>query len=287
MEIVHREVKLSRRHSELKIVAMGCVHHGAAGCDDKLAQFWYDKILQEPDTYAIFGGDMVDGIHEKDKRFTHQECAKWCFDGALGGTVIDRQYRYALKKWRPLAEKGKILWLHAGNHEELLWHRFGAPDLTRNWAWELKIPYAGYSALSSLTIHSAGNRQTRHRVTFYSTHGSGSASTNGAAERRVKKLMDAYAADVYLMWHVHRRVTTAARRIGLTQQRDGAVKMREYDRIGAACGTFLNSHMEGITGYGELAGYEPVIPGPVIVHIKEGANADQLRIWASTAVIEQ
>ena len=293
MQLLHREVKLSKRRGTLEIVCMWCTHHGAYGCDDEQADFWYQRINDRPDTYAIFGGDMVDAIHERDKRYTHQECADWCFDPDLGSTIIDRQYEYAMRKWKPLAAKGKILWLHAGNHEEALWNRFGVTNLTANWCRALKIPYAGRSALSSLTIKSSSGGTVRHggfNVSFYSEHGSRAANSTAAALNILTKLMAVYAADIYLTGHNHRIVTMAERRIGLVRQTNQVVRMREFDRVGAVCGTFLNSHMSGREGYGERAGYAPLIPGPAIINIKVESGkrgSETVRIEASTGGVAQ
>jgi len=104
------------------------------------------------------------------------------------------------------------------------------------------------------------------------------------------KLMSCYAADVYLTGHVHRLVTTADRRLGLTKPYADTVRMREFDRVGAVCGTFLNSHMDGQEGYGERAGYAPVIPGPAIISIKVESGkrgSETVRIEASTGGVAQ
>jgi len=73
MEFIQRRVKASTSRAETKVVAMGCIHHGAAGCDERLADFWYQWILKRPDTYVILGGDLVDSIYEKDgmKKIRH------------------------------------------------------------------------------------------------------------------------------------------------------------------------------------------------------------------------
>jgi hypothetical protein len=272
---------------------------GAYGCDEDQIDYWHQRILKRDNTYVIFGGDMVDAIHEKDRRYTHQECADWCFDSQYGSTIIDRQYEYALCKWKPLAEAGKILWMHTGNHEEALWHKFGCTDLTQRWCGELSrlaheagqppVAFAGRTALSSLVVKGGAGHTSSHSVTFYSEHGAKAANTTGRALNIVRELMAVYAADIYLTGHNHKIGTIAERRIGLSRtSKKGEIREHCYDRVGAVCGTFLNSHMSGREGYGERAGYPPLIPGPALIHIKtESGEPPSVRIEASTAGVQQ
>lgn len=298
MEFINRRIQATTSRAETKIVALGCVHHGAAGCDEKLAAFWYNRILNSPDTYCILGGDLVDSISEKDKRYDEGEVARWCFDRQYGGTLIDRQFNYALDKWWPLAKAGKILWIHAGNHEWKL-RSTASRDLTLDWARRLRVPYAGLSALSNLFIETKGGTKrggSSIRVTFYTTHGSGGAQTNGAVMNKVASMLDQYDVDVALMWHLHKRMHIARRAIGITQPDKKQTSDRKIrDRLAAVCGTFLDGHIKDTTGYGELKGYSPIVPGPPVVHIKmdygppddNGKRGNFTRIWISDAIIEK
>ena len=306
MQYIARRIQVPKRNPEIKIVAMGCIHHGAANCDEKLASFWYKKALEDPYTFIILGGDLVDGISEKDPRYFNGELARWCHDRKWGDTIIDRQYNYALQKWAPLAEKGKILWLHAGNHEWAL-IRHCDRNLSREWARELKIPYAGLEAFTWLTIEHGkkvergyANRKaypSSTSVSFYTTHGSGSGQTTGAIANRVERMTYHWDADVCLMWHLHRRIALP-RRVGAGSRPrmvDGKERVvpKFRDRVAAICGTFLRSHQPDITGYGELKNYPPIAPGPVVIHIKpedtiyrkDEPRSYTTRIWASEAVM--
>lgn len=287
MESITRRVTISSSRAEVKIVCMGCIHHGAAGCDEKLADFWYEKILNSKDTYCILGGDLVDSIYEKDRRYSDEEVARWCFQRKWGGTLIDRQYHYALSKWEPLAKKGKILWIHAGNHEWKL-KSLASRDLTLDWARALKVPYAGLSALSHLIMEtpkgtgSEGGRGMR--VSFFTTHGGGGAQSDGAVINRVAGMLNQYDVDIALMWHLHRKMHVASRVMGLAK---GGGSFVHRDRIAAVCGTFLDGHLEGVSGYGELKGYKPVVLGPMVVHIKLSHQNNGTRIWVSDAIMDE
>lgn len=295
MQLINREIVVPSLRTEVKIVTMGCTHHGAAGANEQLSGFWYNYVLSHPNTYVIFGGDMVDSIHEKDKRYAEQEVAPWCIGTPSnrqrwGGTLIDRQFRYALEKWRPLAEAGKILWIHAGNHEEKL-ITTASRDLTLDWSRELKIPYAGLVALSNLVVRvPTGNGS--YRVTFYTMHGGGSAQSDGAVVNKATSMLQGWDVDVALMWHLHKKAHMTKRMLGINEK--GRRKTR--DRVGAVCGAFLDGHCEGINSYAELKGYPPTALGPLVVHLKreigrrpehdDGRGTGYTRIWISDAVTE-
>ena len=300
MELITRRIKATSSRAEVKIVTLGCMHHGAAGCDEKLADFWYKRILDSPDTFCILGGDLVDSIFERDKRYLEEEVAPWCFGNKWGGTLIDRQYNYALAKWRPLAEAGKILWIHAGNHEWKLKTQ-ASRDLTLDWARALTsyakdagfpaVPYAGLSALSNLFIESAGSSI---RVKFFTTHGGGGAQSTGSVINRADSMLNSYDVDVALMWHLHRKQHVEQPLLGITETGKRTVR----SRIAAVCGTFLDGNIDGVTGYGELKQYRPSALGPLVVHIKrthmagshredEKAKSNFIRLWISDAVVQE
>ena len=298
MELIARDIVIPHPRTEIKIVAMGCVQHGAAGCDERLAQFWYDYILRTPHAYVILGGDLVDSIHEKDRRYAEQEVAEWCLGtkanrAKWGSTLIDRQYRYALKKWEPLAKAGKILWIHKGNHEEKL-VATASRDLTLDWCRALKVPYAGLAALSLLRVKHVKRRhesEARFSVSFFSQHGGGGAQSDGGIINKAGGMLAAWDVDVALMWHLHRKTHLTRRMLGITRSLRRAVR----DRVGAVCGTFLDGHCEGVDSYAELKGYPPVVTGPLVIHIRQedgfktllsdpGRATSFVRLWVSDAV---
>lgn len=243
----------------------------------------------------------MDAIFEKDKRYAEQEVARWCRDRKWGGTLIDRQYHYALEKWRPLAEAGKILWMHEGNHEQELRLR-ASRDLTLDWCRELRIPYAGYQAHANLICRygkkppPGKQHASSYRVTFFTTHGSGSAQTPGAKMNKIVSLLHGFDADITLMWHLHDRLGKVYRSEGISEPRTGLPPLiRNRDRLTAMCGTFLTRKV-GVTGYGERKGFLPTVPGPTVIHMKyecapsmlqrrtNRAVAPFVRLWYSEAV---
>jgi hypothetical protein len=297
MELITQKITIPTVRTEVKIVCMGCVHHGAAGCNETLADFWYNRILTTPNTFVILGGDMVDAIHEKDKRYAEQEVAPWCLGTGAnrkrwGGTVIDRQYNYGVEKWKPLADAGKILWIHKGNHEEKL-VTTASRDLTLDWSRALGVPFAGLAALSNLFITPANDKRgmAGYRVSFFTTHGGGSAQTDGAVLNKAMGMLRDYDVDVALMWHVHKKAHATKTMLGVSATGRRTVR----DRIGAVCGTFLDGHIPGVTGYAELKGYGPTPLGPQVIHIKRevqarpkgdaGRGTGYTRIWLSDAIV--
>lgn len=291
MQLIQREISVPTPRAEVKIVGASCLHYGAAGCDEELVDFWRNRILTSPNTYCILLGDLVDAISEKDKRYDEQEVADWCKNKKWGSTLIDRQYAYFLDKWKPLAEAGKILWLHAGNHEQKLRSTHNT-DLAARWAGEMRVPYAGLAALSNLFVNAPGTigkRGRKYRVSFFTQHGGGGAQSTGAIINKADAMLSHYDVDVALMGHLHRKMHVTSRTLGISES--GKRKVR--DRVAAVCGTFLDGQKEGVVGYGELKGYRPAALGPVVVHLKyEGVTNDKdderatgyLRIWLSDCI---
>jgi hypothetical protein len=299
LEFINQEVKVASIRDEVRIVAMGCIHHGAAGCDEKLADFWYNYVLNTPNAYCVLGGDLVDSIHERDKRYLDEEVAPWCFGKRWGGTLIDRQYHYALAKWKPLAEAGKILWIHSGNHEHKLKTQ-ASRDLTLDWSRELTkmseaaghraVPYAGLSALTNLIVRPDRANGGSYRLSFFTQHGGGGAVSDGGIINKASSMLTAYDVDVALMWHVHRQMHLRVPMWSITDT--GRLSRRE--RIGAVCGTFLSGHTEGVASYAELKGYKPQSLGPLVIHFKREVQnrtkaepnraTGYTRLWVSDAV---
>ena len=289
MEALNVRIRVPTCATEVRLVCMGCIHHGAAGCDEELADFWYDYVRNTPHTYLILGGDLVDSIAEKDKRYLEEEVARWCFDKKWGGTLIDRQYHYAAAKWKDLAFAGKILWIHTGNHELAL-KRYASRDLTLDWSRELGIPYAGYSALGNIII---GSPQHRYVVSFYSTHGSGASQTSGAVLNTAEAMLNRFDVDLALMWHLHRKMHVASVMLRPSKPVQGTLPQGlPRHRIAALCGTFLRGYMPGVTSYSEMKGHRPTPIGPVVIHMKQDRTHDRkagienryIRLWISDAV---
>lgn len=273
MHLITREIRIPSHTTEIRIVPLGCTHMGAYGCQQDKVDWWLRYVYERENTYCILLGDLVDSIHEKDKRYNEDEVADWCIGTKAnrhrwGNTLIDRQFKFALERFRPLAERGKILWIHAGNHEHKL-VTTASRDLTRDWARSLDVPYAGLAALSQLIIRTGDGRKGSSnsgvkRLTFFTTHGGGAAQSNGGVINRVASMLNGYDVDVALMAHLHRSMHV--RQVMHSITANGRRKVRE--RVAAVCGTFLDGHCEGANSYAELKGYNPVALGPPVVHIK-------------------
>ncbi len=296
MELIHREVRLSRRCGELKIACMGCMHYGAKGVREDLIDAKIEEAMSDRDMYVILGGDLIDGIHEKDKRYTSGECSYIargeCECCGIGESVVQREARHLTNKMQPLIKAGKILWWHEGNHESAIYTKQAGHDYVREWCSDYKIPYAGIEALSWLTVISPHGKRTATNtaVRFYTTHGTGSATTDAAAIRKLEACLHTMRVDVAASWHWHRLVAKPVhRQLGMARPRRGSpLRMRTFDSLAVACGTFLDSHVPGTTGYGERAGYRPLKPGCATIRIKPevGNNGtERMTIEADTGSV--
>jgi len=96
-------------------------------------------------------------------------------------------------------------------------------------------------------------------------HGAGGAQTKGGKINRLKKFMDAFEADIYMMGHVHDQ--TGTREVVLSVNHAGT-KLIQKEKIGVISGGYLKTYSQDVTTYGEVAGYSPTTMGAAWVTIK-------------------
>ena len=171
----------------IRIVPIGDIHVGApeGQCDWKKLVKELNYILETPDTYMIGMGDFMD-------------CAKRMGGGPnifMSSLSPQEQYNLIEKAFKPLADAGKILGLHCGNHEEWITRETGMQvvDLLCR---SLGVPFLGYAC--DITLHVG--KQT---YLGYSQHGTSSAKLKhtklGAAINSTKDIF----ADFFLYAHTH------------------------------------------------------------------------------------
>ena len=225
---------------------------------------------------ALGGGDWLDCITHRDKRFGMNGLADW----VEKSNIVDSQERRAKEIFKPITEAGQWLGIGTGNHEETI-HFFNDDDVIRNLCRELKAPYAGYQTFYILKFRRAG--KITHTVKIHSWHGAGAAQTEGARLGRLMRLVNDIEADIYLMGHLHTITTYTPDRL---IERAGRVKSV---RLAAAiCGSWLKTYAQPNRGeikdptYGEMKGYKPSRIGCPLIRITpdnyNDPNKDQFEI---------
>lgn len=178
----------------IKIELFSDLHIGSKKCDGKLLMERINKVKDDPDTYAILVGDLINN--------TTRNSVGDVYEDAL--TPMD-QIKKCVKLFEPI--KDKILCVTAGNHERRSYKSDGI-DLIYFFCAELGIAdrYDYCAPLLFLRIKQYNNRYICY--TIYATHGDGNGGrlvggkANGLARRG--QIVD---ADIIITGHTHQPLT--------------------------------------------------------------------------------
>lgn len=144
-----------------------------------------DYILEDPDGYVILLGDQAEAA-------TKTSVGMAVYDESEHvNQQIERLYHLLL----PLAEAGKIVGIHEGNHEYRIQQLVSIDPMQWLARW-LGVPYLGWQAFTEFQV---GDQS----YLVHSFHGRSSAQTPGGLINAAYKLMHHVEADIYLSGHVH------------------------------------------------------------------------------------
>lgn len=169
----------------ISIVPLTDLHLGARKHASALLQEYLRYIMSTRDCYAIGLGDYIEnatrtsiglGMYEEDFHFP-------------------QQYERIEALLRPLARAGKLLGLHAGNHEMRTALAIGMNPVYML-ARSLGVPYLGYTAFHKWVVG-----KTVYKVV--TLHGRSAARTPAGRLNALRALRDIAVADIYLMGHLH------------------------------------------------------------------------------------
>lgn len=261
------------RNDEFKLWGLGDFHIGARGVDFGLLKSDIEKIRNDPRSIWVGLGDYADMIDVTDPRFSAADI----HDSIMVQDLADMG-RFMAGKVRDLLSpiKDKCVGMLRGNHE-LKFEKRHMQDVHGWLCHELGVPSFGYSCLFKLIfIRRPGEigltraKQPRKynaaAFDIFCHHGAGAATTPGGKVNRLKKFMEAYGADIYMMGHCHERMGYVKTTISTDKSAENLVSR---ESAGLASGTYLNAHSESNDpNYGEKAGYPPVKLGAAFVTIK-------------------
>lgn len=229
--------------NHISIVPVHDIHLGAINSNKAKFKAYVDYILNEPDTYTIALGDLIEnatkcsvgmGVYESE------------FD-------IDDQIDQMADYLRPLAQAGKLLGIMPGNHEYRTM-KLVKLDPMKLVAKELGVPYLGWSGYFKFEV---GN-EIYKAFTF---HGAGGAGTPGGRLNAIRKLRDvAHDMDMYFMGHVHSKQYDSDS-VYYIDDTTNTIKTKErHYIIGGSLLTYFGS-------YAEMMGLSPAPQGLVKVDL--------------------
>ena len=221
--------------------------------------------------YGIEGGDDIEAIMVDDKRFSSEK---------LTEPLPLAQVKEAIRKREPI--KTQMITKLMGNHERKLW-RFG--DLTEYICKELGIEYGTYTAKIIIT-----GLDGKLMYKIWETHGTKNMTSSADDPKRrkvnmqliLKRHLKFKAGDcaVMIKHHAHKLIVCKPEQdLYLTD--DGKRIRQNYTSSGqneayihpdarwyGCAGSFLRLYGDGMSGYAEMAEYDPVELGFLILIVR-------------------
>lgn len=154
------------------------------------------------------------------------------------------QFKEFKKLMKPFAEKGKIITLLKGNHED---RYFTKLDGLEDYCEKYDIPYFGR--------HGIVKREHRH---LYIHHPQSSATTTAGRSTVFRRMRDVQEADIYLTGHFHSLFQEKSHRYN---------RKRELLDIHFAC---TGSYLEYKNSYAEQKLYSPNPMGCKLITLDKG-----------------
>lgn len=218
----------------IEVIHLTDTQFGHIGCNVKQLIKYRDWILEVPNRFVVFGGDMIDAANV----FSPGEPWENFF-------APQRQLFKFCEMMAPI--RNRILGFVGGNHERRGIKTFG--DLGITIASLLRVPYSSGQQFVNIQF---GKHNAALPFQIFLWHGRGAAKTYGAKTNLVYQAMRELSggAHVTLVGHLH-----TALMIWGTHRMHDPVKNRFYDRKQA--GAMSSSFLEYFGGYAETAGMTP------------------------------
>jgi hypothetical protein len=280
------------------LILAGDVHVGTKMCHRSGVE-WLVKNLRKHNTYMVFMGDAIDGITNTDKR--------WDLEAFDGSTPL-QQAKEIVAMFKPV-RKRILAWL-VGNHERTI---KGFGNVVRDKICDdLSVPYGTVSCRITFIEKKDFIVTERFTPLFrgFFHHGDGTIDSShpdpwvrkSMMTYKLKTKLEPFGGDCILnaMGHTHKMlVYKPVDDIYLTQKGndikarytsdisahvdengDTVNYINPYKRWYVNTGGFekLYSH-EATSGYAEVAMYDPLELGYVVVEVRDGAIANIRKVY--------
>lgn len=218
-----------RKFKTIELLHFTDVQFGHIECHVKRVQEYIDWVLDKPNRFVLFGGDMIDATN------VFSPGAPW--ENIAGPQ--SQVYRF-VELFAPL--RARILGFVGGNHERRGVKTFG--DLGVLLATLLQVPYSSGQQL--IDIHYGGHKPFK----IHLWHGGGASRTKGAKAQLISRFMDTGDAQLYLVGHLHDCIILPSIRIIRVP---GANNVHMQKIVGGMSSSFLRY----FGTYAEVAGLTP------------------------------
>jgi hypothetical protein len=269
------EIISKRLPADHNLILFSDAHYGTSLFQEKALHKVLSIIEKEPNTFGAFGGDIAEIIMIDDPRYNPETDRKW--------TPL-QQYRKAKDDFGPVAPK--MLFTLMGNHDWKVACKYGN-YIKEEFCDQLKIPYGTYT--TKLRVE---NKKGGFLYKLFYTHGAKSITSTADDPIRqeanlklqLKRRLQKKAGDceVMAMGHTH-KLLVAEPMANLYLYDDGEEIQSAYTQPGSEerwihpdhrwylnTGSFLTLYGPGISGYGELFGYDPIEIGCCVIECRNG-----------------
>lgn len=255
------DVDLDKVGDTVSVNCIGDVHLGTKNSSKKTFELALKETLNAKNAFMLGMGDYTDSIIQTDKRFdlrnlddTEMEYQnmKWSLQ------EVDGQHIYLESKLEPLAEKGKIIGLHTGNHGGKIYQAFTYEGI-KKMCGSLGCNYLTHGASIWELRLKRGNKVAKV-WTFYSAHGRGGGWSMGAPVNRQMRNLSSFQTDAYVMGHTHRLMCWPVARMTHTHEH-GKPKVKEVISWFGQTGSFYLTYIPETTSYAEVNEYSPLVRG--------------------------
>ena len=196
-EIKTISVDLGKDKDSIVILPLSDVHLGSALLNRKLFNKTLQRLKDEPNTYTILNGDLIDNVN------------KLSVGDVYGATLTpEQQINTLVNLLEPI--KDKILCATSGNHEKRTYRTCGIDVMSQVMSrLGLQDKYSLHSYVLFVSFGKQSKAKTREnrRFTFsiYGRHGSGVSGTTGGKANVLKRMGRVVNnADIYMIGHTHK-----------------------------------------------------------------------------------
>ncbi len=241
------------------------IHFGAKNYLPILFKKRMDAVINEPARFTFYGGDQLDAITPKDKRWEQQSVTENSLEEQkIGFYRITKDLTDLHKENKKKDGHGKILWGLAGNHEynnkeiDQAWiKRFFEGDESAG-IEGLGVDYLGSRAMIGFEILWRG--KPLRRWSILSVHGFGGGNN---AYTPLQNLMWNHVADVYLMGHLHQKMSMEEQMVSFSFAHGKAVQKKI---ILGNTGSFTETMLDGLDQWYERRNkMKPAVAGTITI----------------------
>lgn len=267
---------------EVIIVPLGDIQYGPPECDvDRLKRLiaWASQF---DNVYFVGMGDYIDFASPSNRgRQKAMQATGESYDSTT--RVQDKGAREDLEALKRLLAptRGKWLALLSGHH---YWVFEDGTNSDEELAEYLGAEYLGVEGIVNVKFPKADTKRGTQYFNIWMHHGEGNAQTLAGVLGKPEKMAAAYdEVDVFLMGHVHKKVTAKFPRVRpIFPVRGGEPKLQERNVIVATTGSFLKAKLVNVrdgrgrpkSTYVEKGMMKPATLGVVFIHARPRYDAD-------------